>query len=335
MADVKMKDIAAAVGVSVVTVSNALAGRKGVSEDVRLRVEKAARELGYDIKKNDRQSQGTVIGVIAPEKYITVGNSFYWALYQNVAYEASKSQSVTMLEIITFSMENTEELPKLLGERAISGLIIIGWMSRSYVEKIVAAAGAPTVLLDFQMKGIRCDAVMSGNFIGMYKMTRYLLERGHRDIAYVGSVRANDNILDRYYGYRKALMEAGIRVRKEWILEDRDLTEGLSKVEVPENMPSAFACNSDWAAGLLYNVLSERGYRIPEDVSIVGYDNYLYDNSFVERLTTYNVDMKKMAHQAVKLLKGKIRGDDRHWGTRYVDSVVIERQSVKTLKVKD
>ena len=130
-------------------------------------------------------------------------------------------------------------------------------------------------------------------------------------------------------------MEAGIRVRKEWILEDRDLTEGLSKVEVPENMPSAFACNSDWAAGLLYNVLSERGYRIPEDVSIVGYDNYLYDNSFVERLTTYNVDMKKMAHQAVKLLKGKIRGDDRHWGTRYVDSVVIERQSVKTIKVKD
>ena len=247
-----MKDIAAAVGVSVVTVSNALAGRKGVSDDVRFKVEKAAREMGYDVKKNDRQPQGTVIGVIAPEKYITVGNSFYWTLYQNVAYEASKAQCVTMLEIITFAMEDDEELPKLLKEKAISGLIIIGWMTRSYVEKIVNAAGIPVVLLDFQMKGLRCDAVMSSNYVGMYKITRYLLEKGHRDIAYVGSIQANDNIMDRYYGYRKALMEAGIHERKEWILEDRDLAKGLSRVEIPENMPSAFACNSDWAAGLLY-----------------------------------------------------------------------------------
>ena len=325
-----MKDIAAAVGVSVVTVSNALADRKGVSQDVRNRVEKAARELGYNLKKSDRNSRGLVIGVVASEKYITVGNSFYWALYQHVAYEASKAHGVTMLEILSFSMEKEEELPKLLKERAISGLIIVGWMSESYVKKIIAAADMPTVLLDFQMRGVKCDAVMSGNFIGMYKVTRYLLEKGHRDIAYVGSIQANDNILDRYYGYRKALMEAGIRERKEWILEDRDLEAGLSLVEVPENMPTAFACNSDWAAGLLYDVLAERGYRVPEDVSIIGYDNYLYNNSFADRLTTYNVDMKEMAHQAVKLLRGKIRGDDRHWGTRYVDSVIIERQSVKS-----
>lgn len=330
MADIKMKDIAAAVGVSVVTVSNALADRKGVSQDVRNRVEKAARELGYNLKKSDRNSRGLVIGVVASEKYITVGNSFYWALYQHVAYEASKAHGVTMLEILSFSMEKEEELPKLLKERAISGLIIVGWMSESYVKKIIAAADMPTVLLDFQMRGVKCDAVMSGNFIGMYKVTRYLLEKGHRDIAYVGSIQANDNILDRYYGYRKALMEAGIRERKEWILEDRDLEAGLSLVEVPENMPTAFACNSDWAAGLLYDVLAERGYRVPEDVSIIGYDNYLYNNSFADRLTTYNVDMKEMAHQAVKLLRGKIRGDDRHWGTRYVDSVIIERQSVKS-----
>ena len=154
MADVRMKDIAEAVGVSVVTVSNALAGRKGVSEDVRIKVEKAARELGYDLKKNVRQDQGAVIGVLTSEKYMTVGISFYWALYQRVAYEAAKSQSVTMLEVVTFSMEEETELPKLLQEKVVSGLIIIGWMSRPYVEKIVAASGVPTVLVDFQMQGL-------------------------------------------------------------------------------------------------------------------------------------------------------------------------------------
>ena len=121
-------------------------------------------------------------------------------MYQHVVYEASKLQSVTMLEIVTFEAEKKEELPKLMRERAISGLIIIGWMSKSYVEKIVGAAGVPIVLLDFQMKGIRCDAVMSSNYVGMYKMTRYLLDRGHKEIAFVGSIRANENIMDRYYG---------------------------------------------------------------------------------------------------------------------------------------
>lgn len=331
MTEVKMKDIAAAVGVSVVTVSNALAGKKGVSEEVRLKVEKAAKELGYNAKQNERYTQETVIGVLAPEKYITVGQSFYWALYQRLAYEAAKSQSITMLEILTFSMEDKEKLPKIVREKTIHGLIIIGWMSSSYVKKILNATEVPVVLVDFQMKGMRCDSVMSNNYVGMYKVTRYLLEHGHRDIAFVGSVRANDNILDRYYGYRKALIEAGIRERKEWILEDRDLQEGLSRVEIPDNMPTAFACNSDWAAGRLYDELSKRGYRVPDDISIAGYDNYLYGNSFGERLTTYNVDMKQMAYQAVKLLKGKIRGDDKYWGTKYIDSVIVERQSVKTL----
>lgn len=333
MAEVKMKDIAAAVGVSVVTVSNALSGRKGVSEDVRQLVEKTARDMGYNQKKPEKPSQSGVIGVIASEKYITVGNSFYWAMYQNVVYEASKLQSVTMLEIVTFEAEKKEELPKLMRERAISGLIIIGWMSKSYVEKIVGAAGVPIVLLDFQMKGIRCDAVMSSNYVGMYKMTRYLLDRGHKEIAFVGSIRANENIMDRYYGYKKAMMEAGVREWEDWVLEDRDLVEGLSRVEIPKHMPTAFVCNSDWAAGLLYNELTGRGFRVPEDVSIVGYDNYLYGNPFAEKLTTYNVDMKQMARQAVKLLKGKMKGDDKYWGTRYIDSVVIERQSVKDLNI--
>lgn len=333
MADIKMKDIAAEVGVSVVTVSNALSGKKGVSEDVRKLVEQTAREMGYDSKKHNKKDQAKVIGVIASEKYITVGNSFYWAMYQNVAYEAAKNQNVTMLEILTFSMEEKEELPKLMQEKAIAGLITIGWMSRSYVEKIVKGAEVPIVLLDFQLKDIKCDAVVSNNYVGMYKMTRYLLERGHRGIAFFGSIRANENIMDRYYGYRKALIEAGIRERKEWILEDRDLLVGLSKVEIPENMPSAFVCNSDWAAGMLYNELTSRGYKIPEDVSIVGYDNYLYGNGFADKLTTYNVDMKEMARQAVKILRDKIRGKEKYCGTRYVDSRIIERQSVKDLRI--
>ena len=81
------------------------------------------------------------------------------------------------------------------------------------VKKIVESTKIPVVLLDFHIDDLPCDAVVSNNYVGMYKMTRYLLERGHREIAFVGSIYANENIMDRYFGYRKGMMEYGISVK--------------------------------------------------------------------------------------------------------------------------
>lgn len=332
MAEVRLKDIAQAVGVSVVTVSNALAGKKGVSSELRRVIEEKAREMGYHASKTEKKESGFRIGVIASEMYLEVGNSFYWTMYQHVVYAASKNHSLTMLEVLNTDIQEQGELPKLLREKAIDGLIIIGWHFKPYIIRLVERAGVPIVLLDFQIRGLQCDAVMSGNYIGAYKMTRYLLERGHREIAFLGSVFANENIMDRYYGYRKGMVEAGIEEREEWILEDRDLITGKICVELPKRMPTAFVCNSDFSAGYLYDALSARGYRVPEDVSIVGYDNNLLGNGFADKITTYNVDMKRMADLAVSLLIGKIKGDDKRWGTRYIDSYIVERSSVKALK---
>ena len=83
----------------------------------------------------------------------------------------------------------------------------------------------------------------------------------------------------------------------------------------------------------MYDVLVEKGYRIPADISITAYDNYLFGHPFARQLTTYNVDMAQMATSAVKLLNGKIRGSEKRYGTRYIDSVIVEYSSVKDLKV--
>lgn len=332
MPEVKLKDIADEIGVSTVTVSNALSGKKGVSDRMRSRIEAVARKMGYNVDRYTRKEEGGFrVGVLVADIYIEVGNSFYWALYQQLAFAASKTQSVTMLEVLDSELQKSKELPKMLQENAVDGMIIIGWLFRPYIENLVKHAGVPIVLLDFAVKGLKCDAVLSSNYTGMYKMVRYLLSKGHRDIAYVGSRFANENIMDRYYGYRKALMENNIRFRKEWVLEDRDLITGEVRISLPENMPTAFACNSDLTASALYDLLRQRGYRIPEDISIVGYDNYLI-HSFASSLTTYNVDMKRMASIALKLLLGKIRGVEKNYGIRYIDSTIIERSSVKELR---
>lgn len=331
MESVKLKDIADALGVSNVTVSNALSGKKGVSSEVREKVIKMAKELGYDLSRYEKTGKGSKIGVIVADKYIEVGASFYWAMYQQVVYAASKKLGVTVFEVLNMDDEEKGILPKMLLGKSVDGIIVLGCIKKEYIEKLVYQAGVPVVLLDFCVDDIPCDAVMSGNYIGMYKATRYLLDRGHRDIAFVGSVQANENIMDRFFGYKKALMESGIKLRKGWKLEDRDLVTGEIQVELPENMPTAFVCNSDLTASYLYDVLIAKGYRIPQDVSIVGYDNYLFGHSFAENLTTYNVDMKTMAEIAVKLLMGKIRGIEKRFGTRYIDSEMIERGSVKKM----
>ena len=329
MAEVKLKDIAQAAGVSTVTVSNALSGKRGVSNDVREKIEEIARNMGYDFSRYEKKEGGYRIGVIASEMYMEMGTSFYWAMYQQVVYVASKSRSQTMLEILDTDMQRRDELPKLMREKMIDGLIVIGWHFKSYVENLVKKSEIPIVLLDFQIKGLKCDAVMSGNYIGMYKMTHYLLEKGHRDIAFVGSVYANENIMDRYYGYRKGLEEAGIPFRKEWVLEDRDLIVGDMRVELPDNMPTAFVCNSDLTASMVINQLEEQGYRVPEDFSVVGFDNYLFPGLCDVEITTYEVDIREMANKAIHVLLKKVSGERYKQGITIVEGRLVEKASVQ------
>ena len=331
MGNVKLKDIAEALGVSAVTVSNALTGKKGVSEEVRDKIVKTAEEMGYDRSRYIKAEKRSRIGVIIADKYMETGVSFYWAMYQMVAYAACGKAAVTIFEVLDDEGEAKKILPQMLRGRTVDGLVVIGKVSEPYVEKLLKKSGVPVVLLDFCVKHIPCDAVMSANYTGMYKVTRYLLEQGHREIAFAGSVAANENIMDRYYGYKKAMMEAGAPVRKEWRLEDRDLVSGIVQIELPKKMPSAFVCNSDLTAGRLYDQLVKNGYSVPEDISVAGYDDYLFGHSFAEKLTTYHVDMKQMAEITVNLLMRKIRGDDTAYGIHIIDGVVVERSSVRAL----
>ena len=333
MAEVKLKDIGERIGVSTVTVSNALSGKKGVSAELREHIETVAAEMGYDLTRYQRRAPGARIGVISTDKrYLEIGNSFYWTMYQQVVAAAAARQSVTMLEPIEEDRQQTEETPRILREKAVDGIIIIGWLFEPYIRHLVKKAGVPVVLLDFRIRGSGCDTVMSCNYTGMYKMTRYLIERGHRKIAFVGSTLATENIMDRYFGYRKALIEAGIPLRKGWVLEDRDLLTGDMQFTLPDEMPTAFACNCDLAASYVFAALEKKGLRVPEDVSVVGYDDYLLDLDVAARLTTYHGDMKRMAEMAVDRLMGKIYGEETHYGTRYIDGPIVERSSVRRLQ---
>ena len=330
---VRLKDIAETLGVSVVTVSNALAGRKGVSAPLRARILACADQAGLDPEKYGKEETHSMsAGVLISERYISVGTSFYWEMYQQAALAVSRRNGFTLLQILKREEEGSdpaETVPMLSGGEA-DGLIVIGKIREPFLQRLMSIIRVPVVLMDFCKSCYACDAVLSSNYYGMYRAAHRLIEEGHTKIGFVGTPEISENIRERQFGYRRAMMEAGLPVRAEWQLTDREPSEETPALVLPDEMPTAFACSSDYAAGILHRKLEEAGLRVPEDVSVIGYDDYLYGDPFAEHLTSFHVDMKQMGEKAAALLSARVNGESGPPRVCYIDSTITERDSCRT-----
>lgn len=334
---VKLADIAKEVGVSTVTVSKALSGQKGVSEQMRERIRRLAEELGYRQPSAARQEpvirhNSYQIGVLVEEGYLDKYDSFYWQMYQQVSTCALSCECFTLMEVVDRRTEEQPKLPKLLKEQKVHGVIVIGKMPAPFLRLLGEAGGVPVVYMDFTDESQKADAVVSDSYYGAYYLTNYLLEKGHRKIAYVGTILATGSITDRYFGYVKALLEHGIRPGEDWLLNDRDKDSGRIREELlqlPADMPTAFFCNCDLTAGILIQKLREKGFRVPEDIAVAGFDNYIYPGSCDIGITTYEVNLADMAQRAVSILIGRMEGESGNRRTHVVGGRLVIRDSTE------
>lgn len=332
---VKLADIAKIMNVSTVTVSKALSDQKGVSEEMREKIKRLADEMGYKSPSTAKMmsaKRSYNIGVVVSERYLDQYESFYWQMYQAVATKAVSKECFTMLEVLGGDTEQSLELPKLLKEHKVEGLIILGLLKEDYLNMLVRNVDVPFICLDFYDKRQECDSVVTDNFYGMYRLTNYLFEMGHREIAYVGTLLYTESITDRYFGYAKALLEHGQQVRPDWVISDRNIDDGQREDDfdfvLPEKMPTAFACNCDLTAGILINSLQKKGYRVPEDISVAGFDNYIHPGICEVGITTYEVDIKEMARKAVNNLIKKMNHESYKQGVSIVEGHMVIKDSV-------
>ena len=336
---VKLADIANKLGVSTVTVSKALSGQKGVSEALRRTIKDTAEEMGY-VSISQAREQGFVksynIGVLVSGKYFTHSRSFYWRIYQEVTTKALAKNCFTMLEIVSDEDEKNCKIPKLIESDQVKGFIVIGSLEEAYLEMIKRTSRLPVVYMDFYDKNDNNDAVVSDNFYGMYRMTKYLCDLGHKKIAYVGTLYTTDSITDRFFGYCKALSEAGIEIKEEYIIPDRfEDTKSMDNFEIvlpTKNAPTAYACNCDLAAVKVVEILKAEGLNVPEDISVVGFDDYMFGDEIKPFLTTYAVDIKEMAKRAVKIILDKMSGNSDKNGMSIVEGRMIMRDTTKQLE---
>lgn len=333
---VKLADIAKKVGVSTVTVSKALSGQKGVSEEMREKIKKLADEMGYRPPSAARraisQARSYNIGVLIEEEYLDKYESFYWKIYQQVAICALNCECFAMMEVVSSHMEEQLEVPKVIREQKVHGIIVIGRMPGRYLKLLKENKSVPVVYIDFTDDDPDTDAVVSDSYYGAYYLVNYLIEQGHTRIAYVGTLLATSSITDRYFGYAKALLEHGIPLREDWQLDDRHVSSGSIQEELmlmPEEMPTAFFCNCDLTAGKLIQKLCQDGYRVPEDISVVGFDNYIYPGICDMGITTYEVDQTALAAKAVEILVKRMENQPCNHRTHMVEGRIVVKESVK------
>lgn len=334
---VTLSHIAKIVGVSTVTVSKAMSDKSGVSEDMRNKIKEVAAELGYQmvISSKKVRPEGTGnLGILIPAGFLDRVNSFYWNMYQFVVTSASERGYYCILEIVNQEEEASLTMPKMILDGKVDGVILIGQPSQEYSGFLWRNPHVPVVFMDFYEANQEYDCVISDGFYGMYLLTDYLIKCGHKKIAFVGTPMSTSSITDRYFGYRKALMEQEISFKQEWVIQDRSLSAGhraYETIPLPDEMPTAFACSSDYTADVLINGLREAGYRVPEDISVVGFDNCEWDKVVKVPITSYDVHKDRMAELAVENLVSKIKKEPYISGIQIVAGGLVEKKSVSEI----
>lgn len=377
---VKLQDIAKALNTSTVTVSNALAGREGVSEDMRTKIVSTAQKMGYvprGIKKRnqlvwgqfstnactDRLAQVIQLGmnsnmltdqlvdkaqsykppkslqylicVVVARRYLMVGGSFYWELYQHMISSALNYGFTTTIAIMEDQQIENDVMPDALKLSHPDGLIAMGPFDTHYLQSL-SHQGIPCIQMDYCAEELKLPAVLTNNYINSYKITQHLIDHGHKEIGFIGSRLGFENISDRFFGYQRAMIQNHLNIRDEWIIDDRDLNTGkmYHVLNLPEQLPSAFVCNCDSAAYILYSSLRSKGIKVPEDISLVGYDNYLYGVDFANNLTTIDVNLKELSKHSIDLMMAILNHQKLPYLVKRLECKIIQKNSVKTLKNK-
>ena len=331
---IRLSDIAEKLNVSTVTVSKALSNKDGVGDDLRKQIKDLAEELGYKYKKSSSTvNAGTTgnIGILIPSRFFSMDSSYYWYLFNHLSTELLKHGFYSIIELITDENEANLDIPKMLLDNKVDGIIILGQIGNKYINSIHSRYNN-FILLDFYTEDPNLDSVSNDDYYCSYILTKYVISQGHKKLRFVGTFDATTSIRDRYMGFQKAMHENKLDTSFSEIIDDRDEKGQQIQMNIPQTkaeLPDAFICNNDVTASNLMNILESKGFKIPEDVSVTGFDNYLGKNSVSTPLTTVYIKPEDIAKVASDVIIKKINGEPYLKGRHLVGGSIIIRDSVK------
>ncbi len=353
MKKVSIKDVAKEAGVSPTTVSYILNNNKNVSitPETRARVLAASDKLKYVPSQAAKtlgssrvmgRTQSKMIGVVIPQTedsvddaYIMLSNPFYSTFLSAVEYEMRRAN----YHVLVTGTNRGQSYIEVVKSRALDGVIIIGIYPSEDVDEY-RRFNIPTVLVDcYGSSGGDFVSIRTDDRLGGYMAAKHLLEMGHRRIAFVsGEIKADGVNYMRFQGYRDALAEYGLDFDSELVFggyvgfsygAEAAAAIAAANKSGGRRITAAFATSDITAIGLIKG-LSESGLRVPEDISVIGFDDIDYAGMCVPGLTTIRQNIIEKGHEAARLMIDALNGKSSA-GEKIIPMQLVERASVKRL----
>ncbi|MCL7749696.1 LacI family DNA-binding transcriptional regulator [Halalkalibacter alkaliphilus] len=312
-----IKDIAKAAGVSVTTVSRALNGYNDVNEKTRAKIKSIAEELNYSpnaVARSLVKSKTETIGLLVSELSLSGAKDMF--TYE-IMCGINDSSSEKGYDLILFSTNSAKQKAKsysqLCRERQVEGVIMQGIKIDDPYLKEVIDSNIPCVLIDVEIEGENVGFVSTDNVFGAQMAVKHLTNLGHRNIAIMNGHNQAVVSQKRLQGYKKQLEEASIAFQEEYVLNGEFLEEKAEKVaysflnEHPE--VTAIFCASDLMALGVMNAAKRLGIAVPEELSIVGYDNITLAEYVQPQLSTVEQNKYQIGFKAAKLLIDMLEGN--------------------------
>ena len=333
-----VKDVAKLAGVSATTVSLVLNGKSGISQETRTRVMQAAKTLKYS-QRSARTAKGDALGTLRFLKIAKHGhtvnrdhNTFISDYIDGMSREASASGY--KLEIVSFEGEPAEAIVSSLAGTSVDGLIVLGTELTEQDIKILQTLPTPLVVIDSFFDVLECNFVNMNNKDAVYKIIAYFVECGFRNIGFIASNVQTVNFQLRKEAFVEGMKAFGLNFSTRDIVTVDSTYDGayqdmLSKLNNGLVIPECYFCTNDIITYGCIKALREFNVHIPQDISVIGFDNLPMSATMEPPLTTIDVSKTKIGYLAIRLLDELINADDKQPAVKIlVGANLIVRDSV-------
>ena len=334
MRNVGVREISRKTGFSPATVSNALNHKRGVNKETAAIILRAAHELGYD-----RPSRVTHVNFVLARKngLVLDEGTFHPGVIEGVERAASLQDMSTVFTTIELADRQAAARQAYeVTHDSSSAIVLLGTEMAEEDYDLFRDAKVPFVVVDGWSDHLFFESIVTSNENSALRAVSYLIKMGHREIGYIAGSYRIKNFPLRERGYRRAMREANLPVNPDFRVEVGTTVnaayEAMSAwLATNPVLPTAFFAENDIMAFGCMRAMTERGIKIPEDVSMLGFDDLSFASISNPPLTTMRVPNGEMGELAVKTIVDRMRSPRDYTSVVHLSTTFVERQSVLRL----
>lgn len=342
MKKVTIKDVAKRAGVSITTVSRVFNDYTDISEETKQRIKKIAEEMEYTPSLSARSlplKKKRNIALLMSDMELNSKVNLPLDILSGVYQFTQEHDFEFFVMPVSPQQQKEKSLQRFLNERDISGAVIMGLRMDDPYLKEIESSTLPLVLVDINLEGEHVGSVSIDNIQASQEAVEYLVSLGHQNIVLMNGRREATVTVEREAGYIRALKVKGVSVKQEYI-QYANFNERIAYMMASDLLEyrkeiTAFFCASDIMAIGVIRAVQDAGFRIPEDISVVGFDNITLVEYMTPSLTTVAQDMKLMGYKATELLAEFLSEEKPASHHVYVPHELVVRHSTGKVRTNE